>query len=172
MQTTQSMTPENEIVSKTIREFLKEIGIPVEQKTLTDTCFLPGLTIENGTIFYDPEKMLYPGDMLHEAGHIACTPAELRPQTGTEALPEWPDGGNEIASLLWSFAASHHLQLPPEVVFHPEGYKGESDWLIENFTAGTYIGLPILVWLGLCDDPEKSENPESAYPHMKKWLSE
>lgn len=155
-----------------ILRFLDEIGIPVEQKSLTQTCFLPGLSIEGGTIYYDSERMLYPGDLLHEAGHLACTPGALRPKAGTDELPEWPDDGNEIGAVLWSYSACKHLKLSPKVVFHPDGYKGDSDWLIETFEDGTYIGLPLLVWLGLCDDPEKSENPDLAFPHMKRWLVE
>jgi hypothetical protein len=155
-----------------ILDFLADIGIPAEQKTLDIHCFLPGTSIQQGTIFYDKERMLYPGDLLHEAGHIACTASDQRPHTGTDALPKWPDEGNEIAAVIWSFAACKYLNLPSEVVFHPGGYKGESDWLIENFEQGSYIGLPLLVWLGLCDDPATAAHRELAFPHMKKWLAE
>ena len=37
--------------------------------------------------------------------------------------------------------------IPPEVVFHPDGYKGDSEWLLDNFRNKSYIGLPYLQWM-------------------------
>lgn len=52
--------------------FLKEIGIDVIEKELDDT-FLPGLSLGPNCIYIDYDKLLYPGDILHEAGHLAVT---------------------------------------------------------------------------------------------------
>lgn len=161
---------ENPEVEKVLL-FLDEIGINVIEKEL-DTTFLPGLDLGPNCIYLDHNKLLYPGDILHEAGHLAVTTASERNQVGTnEIAPDWPTQGEEIAAILWSFAALKHLQLPLEFVFHPNGYKKESDWLISNFSTGNYIGLPLLEWMGLCLGNERAEKEKKpAFPAMLKWL--
>jgi hypothetical protein len=152
-----------------IIHFLEEIGIPVIEAELPDDCFLPGLALEKNTILMDPQRMKYPGDLLHEAGHLAVTSAEMRPLIGTAEMdPAWPSDGDELAAILWSYGALKYLELEPEVVFHPQGYKNESEWLIEQFRNGNYIGLPLLEWMGFCHAAPKNE--EKPFPHMLKWL--
>lgn len=152
-----------------IIHFLEEIGIPVIERELSDDCFLPGLTIDKQTILMDPERLKYPGDLLHEAGHIAVTEEKWRSLIGTAEMdPAWPSDGDELAAILWSYAALRHLELEPEVVFHPAGYKKESEWLIRQFEDQNYIGLPLLEWMGLCSAKEKEG--VSPFPHMLKWL--
>lgn len=151
--------------------FLKEIGIDVIEKELEDT-FLPGLSLGPNCIYIDYDKLRYPGDILHEAGHLAVTTATDRKLIGTDQIgAEWPTQAEEIGAILWSFAASNYLGLPIEYVFHPNGYKNESDWLISNFNAENYIGLPFLEWIGLClgkDRADKENKP--AFPAMLKWM--
>lgn len=143
--------------------FLNEIGIPVIETELSDNCFLPGLVIEKNAILMDPYRLKHPGDLLHEAGHLAVTSEVFRPLIGTKKMdPSWPIDGDELAAILWSYAALKHLDLEPEVVFHPAGYKNESDWLISQFENKNYIGLPLLEWMGLCSATE--------FPNMIKWL--
>ena len=109
----------NDTLVKKITTFLKEIGINTIEKELSDDTFLPGLALSNEGIIIDYNKLLYPGDILHEAGHIAVTTAEDRKKIGTDKMPEdWPTQGDEIGAMLWSFAAAHHLEIPLEVVFH------------------------------------------------------
>ena len=154
---------------KKIIDFLDEIGIPVIETKLSDNCFLPGLAIEKNTILMDPERMKYPGDLLHEAGHIAVTAEELRPLIGTDEMdPSWPTDGDELAAVLWSYAALTHLDIQPEVVFHPNGYKNQSTWLIEQFQSENYIALPLLEWMGFCFSSER--NGVAPFPNMIKWM--
>nr|WP_294861710.1 hypothetical protein [uncultured Fluviicola sp.] len=152
-----------------IRHFLNQIGISVIETELPDDCFLPGLSIERNAILMDPQRMKYPGDLLHEAGHLAVTEEALRPLIGTEEMdPGWPSDGDELAAILWSYAALRHLELEPEVVFHPNGYKNQSEWLIEQFQSGNYIALPLLEWMGFCHQCGK--DGAKPFPHMLKWL--
>lgn len=142
--------------------FLQKIGIETRETTLGACTFLPGVEIKNGVLLYDPEKLLYPGDLLHEAGHIALTPACQRPRlcgnvTDTDPQRE----GDEIAVMLWTYAAAREMDIPLEIVFHEHGYKDQSDWLMETYAKGNYIGLPLLKWMGLADD---------RFPAMQKWL--
>ena len=81
--------------------------------------------------------------------------------------------GHEIASIAWSWAALKHLGLDPEVVFHPDGYRGESQWLIETFSNGGNLGVPLLQWMGFTAEPDKAEEWGLApFPAMARWLRE
>jgi hypothetical protein len=145
-----------------ICHFLQQIGIQSHFVTLEQETFLPGIAIDRGSLQIDLEQLKYPGDLLHEAGHIAVsTPAE-RVVKGGNITENDPDAmGPEIAAILWSYAAAKAAGISPETVFHPHGYKGASDWHLEQFASGNYIGLPLLTWMGMTDGD---------FPAMKHWL--
>lgn len=155
-----------------ITAFLEEIGINTIEKELPNDTFLPGLALSNEGILIDYSKLLYPGDILHEAGHLAVTTAADRKKIGTDEMPEdWPTQGDEISAMLWSFAAAHHLGIPLDIVFHQNGYKGSSEWLIDSFKVNNFIGLPLLEWFGLTLSQEKAQAlNEKPFPNMTKWL--
>jgi hypothetical protein len=146
-----------------IYDFLHEIGLDVVETTITESTFLPGILIDNGTLKVSPLQLISPGDVLHEAGHIAVTIPAERYLLHNNITYERPDKqGDELAVLLWTFAACHKIGLPYDVVFHPEGYNGQSQWLIDMFTNKNYVGLPLLVWMGM--------TAESSFPTMIHWL--
>ena len=148
------------------------IGIEVVMQPIEQSTFLPGLLLENGKIIADPEKLLYPGDLLHEAGHLAAYAPEERKTIG-DPLPEYMSGGFEMMALAWSYAACLHIGLEPSVVFHDGGYKGGGDAILQAFANGSYIGLPMLQYLGLAYDAKKSaELNILPYPNMVHWLKE
>ncbi|WGH76014.1 hypothetical protein P8625_02265 [Tenacibaculum tangerinum] len=154
-----------------ITAFIEEIGIDIIYTALNEPCFLPGLKLYRGRILVDKSKLQYPGDLLHEAGHIAVTLEAQRPLIGTPEMPEdWPSAGDEIVTILWSYAALQKLNLAPEVVFHENGYKNQSKWLIEQFESKNYIGLPLLTWMGLCHESNNEDSSVPAFPKMIKWL--
>jgi len=153
-------------------DFIENLGISVIHKRLTHETFLPGLDLGPNCIYLDPEKLLYPGDLLHEAGHLAVTTAAQRMAVGSDALElPWPTDGEEIAAVLWSYAAAHHLGIPLDVVFHPNGYKNDGNWLIDSFGQGQFVGLPLLQWMGLCfDESNAALHQTQPFPVMQKWL--
>jgi hypothetical protein len=165
-------TIENAVIRKqeiisTFSDFLEEIGIVLREGVVPKDSFLPGVTITNGEVVYDSSALLYPGDILHEAGHIAVSdPGERSMLNGNVAEADSGKAGEEMAVLLWTWAAIKKTGVPPEVVFHEHGYKDQSDWLIENFSAGNYIGLPLLIWMGMTRKPGES----GGFPHMTHWL--
>lgn len=168
------MTSPNHPVLSSILAFLDKISLPYRLQTVGEKTFLPGLDIENGVLLIDTEKLLYPGDILHEAGHIAVLEPQKRDQTtGNAGVTSGFVDGEEIAAILWSYAAATAIGLPPETVFHPHGYKDQSEWHIENFASGNYIGLPLLEWMGLTLSPEKAaaQNAEP-FPKMIRWKRE
>lgn len=155
-----------------VLSFLNDIGIAIIEKELDETTFLPGLCLGPNCIYVDFGKLLNPGDILHEAGHLAVTTASERELVDTDAMPkDWPTQGDEIGAILWSYAVICHLELPIEFVFHPNGYKNNSDWFISNFSNENYIGLPFLEWLGLTLSKKRAEiDGKASFPIMQKWL--
>ncbi len=152
--------------------FLDAIGIAWRFDSVPENTFLPGLEVVQGCLLIDRALLRYPGDILHEAGHIALLPPEKRGLFSgnvKEVLPEHE--GDELAVILWTYAASLHLELPLDVVIHDNGYHNQADWLREQFTTGTYIGLPLLVWMGLCEDPKAAQAAGSVgFPEMLRWV--
>lgn len=135
-----------------ILAFLDRIGIPYHARPLAEGTFLPGVTIEGGGVHFDPATLTYPGDVLHEAGHIALTPADERATLCQAVLDAQPASESlEIGVLLWTFLAAKEIGIPVEMVFHAGGYKDGSTWLIEQFESGSAMGLPLLNWMGVTE---------------------
>lgn len=153
-----------------IVRFLDEIGIEVGFRILNDEdCFLPGFLIENGKIIIDESKLLYPGDILHEAGHIAVVPAAERSTLEGPLIAQRKDApAEEMMAIAWSYAACVYLNIDPVFVFHEHGYKGDGVNIVENFQDGRYIGVPVLQWLGMTTT--NTENGKPVYPAMIKWM--
>lgn len=152
--------------------FLHEIGIEIFFEKLEEPCFLPGLSIRNGTIIIDKEVLSYPGDILHEAGHIAVVPAAERHTLTASAIEKRKQReAEEMMAIAWSYAACMHLALDPYIVFHDEGYKGGGSYIADNFNAGNYFGLPMLQWKGMTLDEANARLQNCRpYPHMLKWM--
>src|SRR5580692_8883370 len=131
-----------------ILDWLQDIGLTIRLAPLAEDTFLPGVTLEAGGLVVDPERLLYPGDLLHEAGHLATMLPAQRATAGSNA---GSDMGEEIAAQTWSYAAAVQLELPPEVVFHSAGYKGSAATLIQTYRDGQ-AGVPLLQWMGLTLD--------------------
>jgi hypothetical protein len=152
--------------------FLHEIGIETDFEKLDETCFLPGLSIRNGTLIIDKEALSYPGDILHEAGHIAVVPAaERHTLTASTIEKREQREAEEMMAIAWSYAACMHLGLDPYVVFHDEGYRGGGSYIADNFNNKNYFGLPMLQWKGMASDEKNALLLNVApYPFMIKWL--
>jgi hypothetical protein len=143
--------------------FVRSIGLEVRERPLPEPTFVPGLLIEAGALVVDRRRLLYPGDILHEAGHLALSTAAERPTVGGNVTENHPEKeGEELGVHAWAYAATRALGLPAALVFHPAGYRGQSDWLVSQFENGQYLGLPLLVWMNL--------TATASYPEMARWL--
>jgi hypothetical protein len=162
---------ENEL-TKRITDFLTEIGLEITYAPLDDKTFLPGILVEKGRIVVDETKLKYPGDLLHEAGHLAVAPSRLRSGLSGEVfLPEVNMDAVEAQAIAWSYAAIIYLGLDPEIVFHKGGYKGNSEGLLLSFRLGAYIGVNGLQEAGMTATANMAhELGVLPYPHMLKWL--
>jgi hypothetical protein len=147
-------------VTNRIAGFLNGIGLPVRAGEIPDRTILPGIHVAGGGLIVDEARLAYPGDLLHEAGHLAVAPAAQRKSLEGDA---GDSGGEEMAAIAWSYAAAVHLGLSLDVVFHAAGYRGGAGAILENFAAGRYVGVAFLKWIGLTGD---------AYPQMTRWLRE
>ncbi len=151
-----------------IIEFILDIGFTIRKADFNHPSFLPGITVDQGTLVISESKLLYPGDLLHEAGHLAVISPEKRSNiqdnVGNKAV-------EEMMAIAWSYAALVYLKLDPSVVFHKDGYRGGSESLIECFTSGRSFGVPMLQWLGLTADEKRAkELGVDPYPAMIKWV--
>lgn len=164
------MTESTEV--KKILSFLETIGIPVVFTAIEKDCFLPGLSIENGAILIDKEKLEFPGDILHEAGHLAVVPAADRLTLSGPTIGQRKDAAaEEMMSIAWSYAACVHLEIDPYYVFHDGGYHGGGKEIADNFMAGAYFGTPMLQWVGLTAEANRAaELGINPYPFMIRWL--
>ncbi len=154
----------SELIEK-MTNFLSERGIPNRFQALESDSFLPGLEIDQGTLLIDSEKLKWPGDILHEAAHIALNPPSQRASVSgkLEVSP-----ADEMAALAWSYAAAVALEIDPHIVFHEGGYKNGGNQLVTQFgdvAAGmnpVAPGVPILQWYRMCQK----------FPLMNSWLHE
>jgi hypothetical protein len=167
-----AVSPEQAIMFDKAVAFIQSIGIPVHFGILEGSCFLPGIRIVNGEIVVDPDKLKYPGDILHEAGHIAIVPAKDR-STLNEAtiIKREQRDAEEMMVIAWSYAACIHLGIDAGFVFHNEGYKGGGSYIAESFRNGNYFGVPMLQWTGMALGKKDEEKPGlPVYPAMLQWL--
>ena len=153
--------------TQAILGFLSRIGIEVVLEKLPEDTFLPAMTVRRGKLVVDPDRLRLPGDLLHEAGHIAVTDPALRPSLDAVS----PDPGEEMAAIAWSWAAAVEIGLDPATLFHDEGYRGGAGAMIENFSEGRDVGVPMLAWFGMTAERRRAaEQGMAPYPVMARWL--
>jgi hypothetical protein len=144
--------------------FVRSLGFTVEARTLEGETFLPGVAVVEGGLVIDPRRLAWPGDLLHEAGHLAVgDPARVG-----EGVSDEP--GEEMAAIAWSYAAARVLDVDLEVLFHDGGYRGGGGALRDAFRQGGYVGVPLLAWWGMSIEPHRaSPDGPPPYPHMLAW---
>lgn len=155
-----------------ILDFLGRIGVPVRLAPVPDEAFLPGIRIVAGSLVVDRARLAWPGDLLHEAGHIATTPAAQRARLddAMAAAPASAHAG-EAEATAWAWAALRHLDLAPEVLFHTGGYHGRSAGLIATYGLGVHPGAHGLAQAGMTVLGEQARAAGvPPYPHMLRWL--
>jgi len=153
-------------LTERLAAFVREIDLPLRAAALPADTLLPGLDICDGAIVVDEARLAHPGDILHEAGHLAvAAPAER----GAPRLS--PSPADEMASIAWSYAALRYVDLDPAIVFHPEGYKGGSAAIVENFEAGRCVGVPLLQLYAMSHEPRQATRKGvPPFPHMLRWV--
>jgi hypothetical protein len=107
---------------------LREIGLPCRKVNWIAQSFFPNVSISEGELYCTSEVLL--SDLLHEAGHIATAPSELRPALeGDLEKIEW-DGDsvewdprfmywNDQAASGWMFFVAKQWGLDLVSLFEP-----------------------------------------------------
>lgn len=155
-----------------ITAFIRSTGIDISQCPLrSEDCFLPGIAINQGRVEYDQDLLLYPGDLLHEAGHIAVVPLAERATLNKDSLALRPQhAAEEMMAIAWSYAACCHLDLDPEIVFHEAGYSGGGENILQSFKSSCPIGVPMLQYMGMAYYmPQAAQPGHDPYPAMIRW---
>lgn len=154
-----------------ITGFINDIGITCHEGEVRNDSFLPGVDIQDGEIIYNPAVFLSAGDLLHEAGHIAVLSPKERATVSSPDVRGDLGEGAELAAIAWSWAALKFLDIPPDIVFHEQGYKEDSQMLIQNFSNEKYLGVSLLDWLQMTADPySKIQSDKEFFPIMSSWL--
>ena len=67
------------VETKKMIDFVQSIGIIVDFGIIPpEKEFVPGICIHHGGLLIDINSLKYPGDILHEAGHLAVASTENR----------------------------------------------------------------------------------------------
>lgn len=150
--------------------FLGSIGIEMRAGPIDVPTLFPGSLISGGSLVIDESVLAAPGDALHEAAHIALSPPERR--SADVGLIDAATGGEEMATISWSWAALLELDLQPADVFHGTAYKrGDSSTIIDCARRGIYIGFPLLqAWEMAFDEQNALLRGVKPFPHMVKWI--
>ena len=149
-----------------IGAFLQAIGIAIEVGTVGESV-IPGMTVRHGRVRVDPEVSAYPGDLLHEAGHLAVSDPATR--ATIETIPT--DPGDEMAAIAWSVAAAKACGTALETLFFDGGYKGNAGALRAAFGGKGWVGVPMLAAFGMTAEPRRAEEwGMPAFPAMTRWL--
>lgn len=154
--------------------FLQTVGVPLSERQMSASSLLPGVAIESGQLVVDRSRVEWPGDLLHEAGHLAVVPARLRPMlSGTMSEEIDVVHAGEPEATAWAYAAIVALGLEPDVLFHVGGYHGHSRQLAFTYAAGCFPGAGGLCAAGMALGREEAERRDlPPYPHMIRWLRE
>jgi hypothetical protein len=153
-------------------EFLNKIGIETTFRKIANKSFLPGLLINKGMIIIDKDKLKHPGDILHEAGHIAVVPGIDRSSLSERNITNRKNRETEeIMAIAWSYAVCIHLFIDPFFVFHEQGYRGGRDYITDSCRLKNYIGLSMLEKIGLTVNEKNAKRLNvPSYPYMIQWL--
>jgi hypothetical protein len=168
--------------------FLETIGVDCRAGDVHPDSFLPGIEIQQGRLIFDADKLASPGDLLHEAGHIAAVPSKFRTRlsgdidaclarlTAEDAAAE-AIIHTDLAPIAWSYAAALEAGINPLHVFDAAGYGadkgGDIQIICQQLQMGLFPGIAMLARLGLCAAPPPfgDSGDHAPYPHMKRWLA-
>lgn len=151
-----------------ILEFLRALGLQVDERPITRATLVSGVDIIGGALVIDEPQLCKPADVLHEAAHILLTPSAERAALENPLISS---PSEEMSAIAWTWAAALQLRIDPAEVFHEQVLSGNGPTLLENFSTGRYVGVPMLQYWGLTLEPDRArEHGQPAYPHMLRWV--
>lgn len=161
-------------------DWLQAHGFEIhETKAITGT-FIPHIRIHAGTLQIDADAAV--SDILHEAGHLAILPGDIRPMaTGDieDAIAEIMDRvtaviepdtpfsralvqASDPEATAWAWAAGTAIGLEPGEIIDDGDYEGQGASIRAALMANMYPGIHGLHHAGMTIRKE--------YPSMLRWL--
>lgn len=163
--------------------FLKGIGIPCRYGNVGRS-FINNVFIKDGGLVINSKSVV--ADILHEAGHIAIIPSNLRHHAkgDLEALElevskaldaitydQWANDDPAAKALLqlsdteataWAWAAGKHLDIPEPLIIEDEHYDGNGASMRIMLGVGQYLGINGMV-------ASRMLSKISDYPILQRW---
>ncbi len=178
--------------------FLRSIGIEVETaRSPLAGSFVPGVWMNEGRLVLHPETA-HVSDVLHEAGHLATVPSELRGLTRPGIFPgelleaacarclkerpftdEWGREDVVLRGILqmgdceasaWSYAAAVAMGVPPEILIEARG-DGTLPYSDMEAATGVLDGLRRGQYFGINGLAAAKFCNLRSFPKMLRWLA-
>jgi hypothetical protein len=143
--------------------WLRTVGLRAEEGTRYTLPFARGIWLEDGELIYDPCEA-HPGDMLHEAGHLAVLPADARLAAQGDADEVSGFHDNDSEAIAWSYAAALACGVDPWLVFE-SGFTSREDAeeAFRLLRSGRHDGIAKLVEADFLSDAKE-------FPKLRRWL--
>jgi hypothetical protein len=178
-------------------EFLRTIKLPIIEQPGARG-FLPGIEIVAGALLVDFD-VCYPGDLLHEAGHLAVLPSRFRRAVNLDLEPTFskisrhlsndqidPNGEfarqcmqcGEAEATAWAWAAGKFLGLSGEIIIRDGTYEDvpgddSAKAIRVGLSLNRYIGVNGLQAAGWCSVRGGifvARNKLPVFPILNRWL--
>lgn len=175
-----------------VQDFLASVGIVMQRLDTQVHGFLPGVQLDGGVLKVGVGADL--DSILHEAGHLAITPAPFRSwMSGNlargqrqmcEALssvdldPECDLVKHSIQcsdpeATAWAFAVGRRLGFADDLTILDSSYQGEGASIRAGLAVGSYSGINGLVAAGMCAHGFGARmRGEQVYPVMHRWTQD
>lgn len=172
-----------------IMEFLSGIGLQCTY-TPSATGFAPGIQIVDGELRVGDQASI--SWLLHEAGHLATLPGDVRHLASGNIAPAQvaalnavedcdPDEPRAIAAMqcsdmeatAWAWAAGVHLGLPSDEVIRDEDYGQSGSDIRLMLSQRAYAGINGLARAGFCASRPgayAAARNLPVYPQLARWL--
>lgn len=176
------MSGSNIVTLNRVATWLNSIGLVTKPGKRSDQSFMRGIWFDCGCIVYDPDEA-HPGDLLHEAGHLAIVPARFRHFVKgeiEESLASHYDDylkstvdcedatlqaiiqSGDAEAIAWSYAASLACCVDPWLCF-VNGFDGEAESVFQAIKLGCHPGINGLRASGMLTSVRD-------FPHLVRWL--
>lgn len=158
--------------------FIQSIGIKVIKVDVIQHTFIDGVKIVNGCIHITENTKV--SNLLHEAGHLAIIPANLRHLADgdlddafkkifeiTSKLPhDHPIQRvliqcSDVEATAWAWSVGCHLGIPHSEIIDEEDYEGEGGNIRFMLSCGKYFGINGLAASGM--------TTTRTYPRLEYW---
>ena len=173
--------------------FLNSIGLPCVRRPGASG-FIVGVEIVHGSIHFDP-LVAHVGDILHEAGHIACLSAPFRAVANgniagaqralleaASAADLHPDDPRMRAALqtgdaeatAWAWAAGKHLGLKEDLIIRDQDYSNDGASVRLGLSLNAHLGIHGLAHAGFCATSRyvAMHTGRPQFPILSKWLQD